>query len=121
MGGGLGRKTARASRCGHHLCAGGRACAGGSGRGAQGRHGGLRWDSHERHPVLPLPFAVAEASDRLGANLTRQGGIEFLAFDAQSGIKTHTKTYALEQANRALSDLREGRLKGAAVLVPPSG
>jgi alcohol dehydrogenase, propanol-preferring len=54
------------------------------------------------------------------ANLTRQDGIEFLAFAAKHKIETQTKTYPLDQANGALADLRAGRLEGAAVLIPPS-
>jgi propanol-preferring alcohol dehydrogenase len=34
------------------------------------------------------------------------------------GIATHTTTYPLEHANRALADLRAGRFDGAAVLLP---
>jgi alcohol dehydrogenase, propanol-preferring len=33
------------------------------------------------------------------ANLTRQDGIEFLAFAAKNKIETQTKTYPLDQAN----------------------
>ena len=33
-------------------------------------------------------------------------------------VRTTTTVYALEQANQALADLRDGRLQGAAVLVP---
>jgi propanol-preferring alcohol dehydrogenase len=33
-------------------------------------------------------------------------------------VKTHTKDYPLAEANRALDDLRHGRLQGAAVLRP---
>jgi propanol-preferring alcohol dehydrogenase len=33
-------------------------------------------------------------------------------------VKTETIPYPLEAANEALADLREGRLQGAAVLVP---
>ena len=36
----------------------------------------------------------------------------------QAGVKTETVPYPLAQANEALADLREGRLQGAAVLVP---
>ncbi len=54
------------------------------------------------------------------ANLTRQDGIDFLTFAAQEGIDTWTTTYPLEMANTALTDLRAGRLEGAAVLLPPS-
>jgi propanol-preferring alcohol dehydrogenase len=52
------------------------------------------------------------------ANLTRQDGIDFLRLAPEIGIVTKTRTYALTEANRALDDLRAGRLEGAAVLVP---
>jgi propanol-preferring alcohol dehydrogenase len=52
------------------------------------------------------------------ANLTRQDGIDFLRLAPQVGIVTETTRYALDQANRALADLRVGRFEGAAVLVP---
>jgi propanol-preferring alcohol dehydrogenase len=52
------------------------------------------------------------------ANLTRADGQEFLSVARQAGIATKTTVYPLEQANEALSDLRAGRLQGAAVLVP---
>lgn len=37
---------------------------------------------------------------------------------AQSGVRVQTAIFTLEDANAALNDLREGRWKGAAVLVP---
>jgi len=52
------------------------------------------------------------------ANLTRQDAREFLALVAEVRLSTHVHAYALTDANRALSDLRAGRLSGAAVLVP---
>ncbi|MEW2914961.1 zinc-dependent alcohol dehydrogenase family protein [Leisingera sp. JC11] len=52
------------------------------------------------------------------ANLTRQDGEEFLALAAEAGIATQTRVYALEEANQALEDMRQGQLQGAAVLVP---
>ena len=52
------------------------------------------------------------------ANLTRQDGLEFLALAPRIGICTKTTIYELKQAKRALDDLRTGRFKGAAVLVP---
>ncbi|MBS0613747.1 MAG: alcohol dehydrogenase, partial [Proteobacteria bacterium] len=51
------------------------------------------------------------------ANLTRRDGDEFLALAPRVGIRTHTRTYPLREANRALEDLRAGRFEGAAVLV----
>jgi propanol-preferring alcohol dehydrogenase len=70
-------------------------------------------------PSFPYRLLWEERQIVSVANLTRQDGIEFLAFAAQAGLETHTKSYSLDQANRALSDLREGRIEGAAVLVPP--
>ena len=52
------------------------------------------------------------------ANLTRQDGHEFLAIAPKAGIKVETTCYPLERANEALADLRNGRLQGAAVLIP---
>jgi len=52
------------------------------------------------------------------ANLTRADAHEFLALVPQAGVKTTVRRYPLDQANAALADLREGRLQGAAVLVP---
>jgi alcohol dehydrogenase, propanol-preferring len=50
------------------------------------------------------------------ANLTRRDAEEFLALAPLAGIRTTTQTYALGDANRALTDLRTGALQGAAVL-----
>jgi len=52
------------------------------------------------------------------ANLTRADAREFLALAPRAGVKTQVRRYPLVAANEALADLREGRLQGAAVLVP---
>lgn len=52
------------------------------------------------------------------ANLTRKDGLDFLSQVPQMGIVTRTTRYPLEQANKALADLRAGRFDGAAVLIP---
>jgi propanol-preferring alcohol dehydrogenase len=52
------------------------------------------------------------------ANLTRADGEEFLRLAPQAGVVSTVTIYPLEAANQALSDLRAGRLSGAAVLVP---
>jgi propanol-preferring alcohol dehydrogenase len=52
------------------------------------------------------------------ANLTRADGERFMQFAAKVPIRTAVRTYPLERANAALSDLRDGRLEGAAVLIP---
>ena len=52
------------------------------------------------------------------ANLTRDDAREFLAFAPTINLQMHIVRYPLMQANEALADLREGRLQGAAVLIP---
>jgi D-arabinose 1-dehydrogenase-like Zn-dependent alcohol dehydrogenase len=54
----------------------------------------------------------------LVANLTRQDDPDFLRPAPKIGFVTHTTRYPLQRANQALADLRAGRFKGAAVLVP---
>lgn len=52
------------------------------------------------------------------ANLTRADAIEFLAIAPRASVQTATHVYRLDDANRALAELRAGRFQGAAVLVP---
>lgn len=52
------------------------------------------------------------------ANLTRADGVEFLRLAAQLPLQVQTHRYALNDAQRALADLRAGRYSGAAVLIP---
>jgi alcohol dehydrogenase, propanol-preferring len=52
------------------------------------------------------------------ANLTRQDASEFLGHVHRHPLQVHVTTYPLARANEALSDLRDGRLQGAAVLLP---
>ena len=52
------------------------------------------------------------------ANLTRRDAEEFLALAPQAGVRTETVVYPLARANDTLTDLRNGALQGAAVLVP---
>lgn len=47
---------------------------------------------------------------------TRDDGRELLAEAAASGVRAHTVVYPLEEANRALRDLKEGRIDGTGVL-----
>jgi alcohol dehydrogenase, propanol-preferring len=69
-------------------------------------------------PSFPYSLLWEERVIRSVANLTRQDAEEFLALAPKAGIVTTTKPYRLADANQALSDLRDGRLEGAAVLVP---
>lgn len=52
------------------------------------------------------------------ANLTRRDALEFLALAPTIPVRTTTTAYPMAAADRALSDLRDGRLSGAAVLIP---
>jgi propanol-preferring alcohol dehydrogenase len=69
-------------------------------------------------PSFPYALLWEERVIRSVANLTRRDAEEFLALAAKAGIVTTTTPYPLADANRALADLRDGRLEGAAVLVP---
>jgi len=67
-------------------------------------------------PSFPYSLLWEERSLRSVANLTRRDGLDFLASVAEAPVSTSTHEYALEDANRALDDLRAGRFEGAAVL-----
>ena len=69
-------------------------------------------------PSFPYRLLWEERIVRSVANLTRADAREFLALAATMTIRTRITEYPLADANRALSDLRDGRLSGAAVLVP---
>jgi alcohol dehydrogenase, propanol-preferring len=69
-------------------------------------------------PSFPYRLLWEERMLRSVANLTREDARAFLALAARVPIRTHTRPYPLARANQALDDLREGRLVGAAVLVP---
>jgi alcohol dehydrogenase, propanol-preferring len=69
-------------------------------------------------PGFPYALLWEERQLISVANLTRADAREFLALAPRAGVKTQVSRYPLDQANVALADLREGRLQGAAVLVP---
>jgi len=69
-------------------------------------------------PGFPYELLWEERELMSVANLTRQDGADFLKLAPQIGIVTRTTTYALQQANQALGDLRAGAFEGAAVLIP---
>src|ERR1700685_805108 len=68
-------------------------------------------------PSFPYGILWEERQLVSVANLTRKDGLDFLKLAPQIGIVTETTRYPLKEANQALSDLRAGRLEGAAVLV----
>jgi propanol-preferring alcohol dehydrogenase len=69
-------------------------------------------------PSFSYDLLWGERVVRSVANLTRRDAEEFFPLAARVGVKTQVTPYALDDAQRALDDLREGRIEGAAVLVP---
>lgn len=69
-------------------------------------------------PAMPYRLLWEERELVSVANLTRKDAEEFFPVARSAGVRTHTTPYRLAEANRALADLRDGRLTGAAVLVP---
>ena len=69
-------------------------------------------------PGFPYRLLWEERVVRSVANLTRQDARDFLSLAASTPISTRVHTYPLREANRALADVRAGRIEGAAVLVP---
>ncbi|MGN8159424.1 zinc-dependent alcohol dehydrogenase family protein [Salinisphaera sp. SWV1] len=68
-------------------------------------------------PSFAYRLLWEERTLRSVANLTRRDGEEFFELAGRIPIQTTTTAYDLEQANEALSALRDGRLEGAAVLL----
>jgi propanol-preferring alcohol dehydrogenase len=69
-------------------------------------------------PSFPYRILWEERKVVSVANLTRHDAQEFLAIAPQADIRTEVTRYPLASANEALADLRDGRLQGAAVLIP---
>lgn len=68
-------------------------------------------------PRFPYALLWEEREIVSVANLTRRDGEEFLALAPEVPVRTTVETYLLEEANRALANLRDGRVHGAAVLM----
>ncbi len=69
-------------------------------------------------PGFPYSSLWGERVLRSVANLTRGDGVEFLELAVVAGVRTRVTRFALAEANQAVDALREGRIQGAAVLVP---
>ena len=67
-------------------------------------------------PSFPYEILWHEHSLRSVANLTRGDGEEFIALAPQVPVQTEIQVYPLSEANRALDDMRHGRVRGTAVL-----
>jgi propanol-preferring alcohol dehydrogenase len=69
-------------------------------------------------PSFPYHLLWGERVVRSVANLTRRDGEEFLALAPRVPVRTEVQTFPLREANEALRRLREGAIRGAAVLIP---
>lgn len=69
-------------------------------------------------PSFPYADLWRERVVRSVANLTREDGERFLDFAARIPLRVDATPFPLEHANEALATVRDGRLQGAAVLVP---
>lgn len=71
-------------------------------------------------PAFSYDLLWGERIVRSVANLTRRDAEEFLALAPQARVRARITEFPLRRANEALAALREGKLQGAAVLVPPA-
>lgn len=73
----------------------------------------------KRNPIPPLDYAQLlwdEKEMKSVANITRRDAQEFLNLAAEIPILPEVQEFKLEEANRALSLLKQGRIIGSAVL-----
>ena len=72
-------------------------------------------------PSFPYDLLWGERSLRSVANLTRRDGVEFLELAPRVPVRTHVEMFGLADANDALRKLRDGEIRGAAVLMVHPG
>ncbi len=69
-------------------------------------------------PSFPYSLLWEERSIHSVANLTRADARSFLTLAPKVPVRTQTETFWMSNASEALTRLRTGRIRGAAVLVP---
>jgi len=69
-------------------------------------------------PAFPYEILWGERRIVSVANLTRADGEAFLSLAPSVPVRVSVETFPLREANEALTRLREGRIQGAAVLIP---
>jgi alcohol dehydrogenase, propanol-preferring len=67
-------------------------------------------------PSFPYSFLWQERMLRSVANLTRKDGEKLLKIAKEIPIRTNITTYALENLNQAINDVRNGKVHGTAVI-----
>ena len=79
----------------------------------------IRKEEGDKEVLLKLDYPSQlwmEKEIKSVANVTRQDVREFLQLAAQAGIKPEFQEYDLEEANQALLELKQGKIRGAKVL-----
>jgi propanol-preferring alcohol dehydrogenase len=79
----------------------------------------IRKEDTDKGELLNLDFSSGlwmEKELMSVANVTRQDVREFLQLAAEAGIRPDYEEYALRDANQALLEIRQGRIRGAKVL-----
>lgn len=78
----------------------------------------------KRTPLPPMDYGHLlwdEREIKSVANITRQDLLEFLSLAEEIGIKAEVQEFPLEQANSVLRLLKDGNVRGAAVLTMREG
>ncbi|MDW7772578.1 MAG: zinc-dependent alcohol dehydrogenase family protein [Desulfobulbaceae bacterium] len=79
----------------------------------------IRKESTDQNALLQLDYSKhlwQEKEIKSVANVTRADIVEFLELAAASGIRPDYELYPMEEANRALHELKTGKIRGAKVL-----
>lgn len=79
----------------------------------------IRKESHDQDALLQVDYSKhlwQEKEIKSVANITRKDVAEFLQLAAELQIKPDIELYPLEEANRALYELKTGKIRGAKVL-----
>lgn len=79
----------------------------------------IRKEEGDKEALLSLHYPEhlwMEKEIRSVANVARRDISEFLAMAAEIPIRPEVRAYSLEEANRALAELTEGKIRGAKVL-----
>jgi len=80
----------------------------------------IRKEDTDKERLLGIDYRThlwMEKEIKSVANVTRRDSVEFIRLAGEMRLRPETQTYALGEANRALGDLKHGRIRGAKVLV----
>jgi len=67
-------------------------------------------------PEMPYERIYGERTMRSVANATYQDGVEFLKLAAEIPVQADTTVYDLDEAGKALLEMKNSRINGEAVL-----